>query len=119
MLVVVGVLTGIVAFAIVRVSIGSLYTVRPDQRAVVTSFGKAQLLQEKSAPPPLSTDEKERYHYPQVRVVGPGGPYFKLPGQRVHKVSVATQAVDLSWDPTKSQDTIEAVQAARQGKHRY
>jgi regulator of protease activity HflC (stomatin/prohibitin superfamily) len=27
----------------------------------------------------------------------------------VHKVSIATQSVDLTWDPTKHQDTIEAV----------
>jgi regulator of protease activity HflC (stomatin/prohibitin superfamily) len=98
-----------IAFVIVRVLIGCLYTVRPDQRAVVTSFGAVQKLQAKAAPPPLSDDEMERYHYPQVRVVGPGGPYFKMPWQRVHKVSVATQAVDLSWDPTKAQTTIEAV----------
>jgi len=57
----------------------------------------------------LTDDEKERYEYPQVRVVGPGGPYFKLPWQKVHKVTVATQAIDLSWDPSKAQNTIEAV----------
>jgi regulator of protease activity HflC (stomatin/prohibitin superfamily) len=104
-----GFVSGIIAFVIIRVLIGCLYTVRPDQRAAVTSFGAVQKLQEKAAPPPLSDDEIERYHYPQVRVVGPGGPYFKMPWQRVHKVSVATQAVDLSWDPTKKQTTIEAV----------
>ncbi|MFG0256196.1 MAG: SPFH domain-containing protein, partial [Rhodopirellula sp. JB053] len=37
------------------------------------------------------------------------GPYFKLPWETVHRVSVATHAVDLSWDPSKRQDTIEAV----------
>ena len=42
-------------------------------------------------------------------MIGPGGPYFKWPWQGVHKVSVATQAVDLAWDPSKGQDTIEAV----------
>lgn len=104
-----GFATGIAGFALVRVLIGCLYTVRPDQRAVVTSFGAVQKLAEKAAPPPMSHDERERYDYPQVRVVGPGGPYFKLPWQRVHKVSVATQAVDLSWDPTKNQSTIESV----------
>ena len=104
-----GFVSGMIAFVIIRVLIGCLYTVRPDQRAVVSSFGAVQKLQEKAAPPPLSDDEMERYHYPQVRVVGPGGPYFKMPWQRVHKVSVATQAVDLSWDPTKTQSTIEAV----------
>jgi regulator of protease activity HflC (stomatin/prohibitin superfamily) len=104
-----GFLLGIFAYAVVRILIGCLYTVRPDQRAVVTSFGAVQKLQEKAAPPPLTGDERERYEYPQVRVVGPGGPYFKLPWQKVHKVSVATQAADLSWDPSKAQDTIEAV----------
>jgi regulator of protease activity HflC (stomatin/prohibitin superfamily) len=106
---VIGFLLGILAYATVRVVIGCLYTVRPDQRAVVTSFLAVEKLQGKEAPPPLTGDEKERYEYPQVRVIGPGGPYFKLPWQRVHKVSVATQAVDLSWDPSKAQDTIEAV----------
>lgn len=109
MTLVLGFLTGIVAFVIVRVLIGCVYTIRPDQRAAVTSFGAVQKLQEKSSPAPLSSDEKDRYDYPQIRVVGPGGPYFKMPWQKVHKVSVATQAVDLSWDPTKSQSTIEAV----------
>jgi regulator of protease activity HflC (stomatin/prohibitin superfamily) len=104
-----GFLLGLLAYAIVRVLIGCLYIIRPDQRAVVTSFGAVQKLQEKSPPPPLTGDEKERYEYPQVRVVGPGGPYFKLPWQRVYKVTVATQAVNLSWDPSKAQDTIEAV----------
>ncbi len=100
---------GVLAYAVIRVLIGCLYTVRPDQRAVVTSFGAVERLRETAEEPPLSGDEKERYEYPQVRVIGPGGPYFKFPWQAVHKVSVATQAVDLSWDPSKAQDTIEAV----------
>ena len=107
---IVGFFAGIFLFVFIRISFGCLYTVRPDQRAVVTTFGKVQKLeQDKSLAPVLTSDEQERYDYPQVRVIGPGGPYFKLPWQRVHKVSVATQAVDLSWDPTKVQDTIEAV----------
>ncbi len=106
---VIGFVGGLLVYLVVRVLIGCLYTVRPDQRAVMTSFGAVQKLREKEPPPPLSGDERDRYEYPQVRVVGPGGPYFKLPWQEVHKVSVATQAVDLSWDPSKAQDTIEAV----------
>lgn len=108
-MIIIGFLAGILVYATVRILSGCLFTVRPDQRAVVTSFGAVQKLQEKAAPPPLTGDERERYEYPQIRVVGPGGPYFKLPWQKVHKVSVATQAVDLSWDPSKAQDTIEAV----------
>ncbi len=106
-----GLFAGMVLFGILRIAFGCLYTVRPDQRAVVTSFGAAQRLEGDGKGPALalSEDEMERYDYPQVRVVGPGGPYFKFPWQRVHKVSVATQTVDISWDPTKVQHTIEAV----------
>jgi regulator of protease activity HflC (stomatin/prohibitin superfamily) len=42
-------------------------------------------------------------------VVKPGGPYFKWPWQKVHKVEVATQTADITWDPSKAQNTIEAV----------
>lgn len=103
-------LGGILAYVFIRVMIGCLYTVRPDQRAVVTSFGAAQTLPStESVEPSLSEEDKDRYEYPRVNVIGPGGPYFKFPWQRVHKVSVATQSVDLSWDPSKAQETIEAV----------
>lgn len=101
---------GVFVYSTVRVLIGCLYTVRPDQRAVVTSFGAVQTLPTPVTPESeLSDEEKIRYEYPQVRVIGPGGPYFKWPWQGVRKVSVATQAVDLAWDPSKNQDTIEAV----------
>lgn len=101
---------GVAVFLIGRVILGCLYTVRPDQRAVVTSFGAAEKLP--TVADEVEDDEEEghdRYAYPQLRVVGPGGPYFKMPWQEVHKVSVATQSVDLSWDPSKFQETIEAV----------
>lgn len=103
-------LFGVLLYVAIRVLIGCLYTVRPDQRAVVTSFGAVQKLPAGgSADPAMSDEELRRYDYPQVRVIGPGGPYFKLPWQRVYKVSVATQSVDLAWDPSKKQTTIEAV----------
>ena len=104
---------GMAAYCFFRVLISAFYVVRPDQRAVLTSFGRADRLSEqspdKSDDPTLSADERQRYIYPTVRVIQPGGPYFKWPWQRVYKVSIATQAVDLVWDPTKRQDTIEAV----------
>ncbi len=102
---------GIAVYFVLRVLVGGFYTVRPDERAVVTSFGRVVRLQSSTAAtdPLLSEAEQERYRYPQVRVIGPGGPYFKWPWQKVHKTSVATQAVDLVWDPTKQQETIEAV----------
>lgn len=105
-------LAGLAIYAVFRLLITGFYTVRPDQRAVLTTFGRADRSPQSEAAQGadnLSSDERERYRYPAVRVIGPGGPYFKWPWQEVHKVSVATQAVDLVWDPTKQQSTIEAV----------
>ncbi len=104
---------GLAVYSAFRVLINGFYVIRPDQRAVLTSFGRAERLSVGATAgdddPNLSSDERERYRYPAVRVIGPGGPYFKWPWQEVHKVSVATQSVDLIWDPTKHQSTIEAV----------
>ena len=108
-MIVIAFLVGLIAYPAIRILIGCLYTVRPDQRAVVTTFGAVQRLSGKTTPMELAADERERYEYPQVQVIGPGGPYFKFPWQEVHKVSVATQAVDLTWDPSKKQKTIESV----------
>ena len=108
-------LIGVLIYAVVRVLSTGIYTVKPDERAVLTSFGKAVRLPDPENPasadtdPELSEDEQERYQYPKVRVIQPGGPYLKWPWQDVHKVNVATHAVDVVWDPSKDQDTIEAV----------
>lgn len=106
-------LCGLCVYILLRVVLTAFYIVRPNERAVITSFGRAQRLPD-NAPgkpelPPLSDEEHERYNYPAVQVVRPGGPYFKWPWQSVHKVNVSTQAVDLVWDPSKTQSTIEAV----------
>ncbi len=105
-----GFLGGLLIYAFIRVLITGFFTVRPDQRAVLTSFGRAQRLTAAPDPDPsLSEQEQERYQYPAVRVIDPGGPYFKWPWQALKRVSVATEATDLTWDPTKSQPTIESV----------
>jgi regulator of protease activity HflC (stomatin/prohibitin superfamily) len=113
MAILLGFLSGLAVYAVIRVLATGLYIVRPDQRAVLTSFGRAERMPGGAAEEPeksmLSGPERERYRYPRVRVIGPGGPYFKWPWQEIHKVSVATQAVDLVWDPTKRQSTVEAV----------
>ena len=103
---------GLLVYGLVRVIITGFYVVRPDQRAVLTSFGRAHRLPSEALKPEtaeLSEEERQRYNFPAVEVIGPGGPYFKWPWQEVHRVSVATQAVNLSWDPTKKQATVEAV----------
>lgn len=102
---------GLLLYGGVRVLMGGFYTVRPDERAALTSFGRAVRLRNETVEAEVEqvTEEKHRYRYPVLKTIGPGGPYFKWPWQKVHKVSVATQATHLTWDPTKSQATIEAV----------
>ena len=104
-------LLGLLVYILFKVFIRALYTVKPNERAVLTSFGRAVRLGEEQwvTDDSLNEDERERYRFPQLRVIGPGGPYFKWPWQEVHKVDVATQSIDLTWDPTKRQTTIEAV----------
>ncbi|MTW20703.1 SPFH domain-containing protein [Allochromatium palmeri] len=103
-------LLGMLVFVVYTVLIRAFYTVKPDERAILTSFGRAQrigrLMVEDDS---LNDEEKQRYRFPRLQVIGPGGPYFKWPWQEVHKVRVVTEAIDLTWDPTKSQHTIEAV----------
>ncbi len=101
---------GLMIYAFFRIGVRGFFTVRPDERAVKTSFGRAERLPGPAVEDPdLNVDERERYRYPRVRVIPPGGPYLKMPWQQVHKISIATQAVDIVWDPTKDQSTIEAV----------
>src|SRR5262249_5498778 len=99
-----GVAVGFVAWFLVRYLVAGIYTVNQNERAVKTSFGRAErigavtTLQEPIADS-LHPEEKERYTYPQVLVIPPGGPYFKWPWQKVHKVSVATQTLNMAYDP--------------------
>jgi regulator of protease activity HflC (stomatin/prohibitin superfamily) len=94
----VGAAIGFVGWFILRYLIMGFYTVDQSERALVTSFGRAERLGGHTGST-LSPDERERYAYPQVRVVQPGGPYFRWPWQRVYKVSVATRTVNMAWDP--------------------
>ena len=62
----------------------------------------------------LSEEERLRYSYPQIRVIPPGGPYFKFPWQDVRKISVAIQTVSIGYDPespkaNQSGEVLEAV----------
>lgn len=114
----VGIVIGFVAWFLVRYLVAGLYTVNQNERAVKTSFGRADRLPKTTLEDPfaeyLRPDERSRYAYPQVRVIPPGGPYFKWPWEKVYKVSVATQtmnmATDLS-DPTANRNgtMLEAV----------
>lgn len=99
-----GVLVGFVAWFVVRYLLAGLYTVDQNERAVKTSLGRTQRLTGQTTLDdpialPLREDERDRYTYPQLRVIQPGGPYFKWPWERVHKVSIATTTLNMAYDP--------------------
>jgi len=103
-----GCVVGFIVWFLVRYLAAGLYTVNQSERAVKTSFGRAERVgNATTAQDPiaatLSADEKERYVYPQVRVIPPGGPYFKWPWEKVYKVSVATQTMNMAVDPENSE----------------
>lgn len=99
-----GCLVGFLVWFLMRYLIAGFYTVNQNERAVKTSFGRAQRVGNlRTIDDPitehLTADQKLRYDYPQVRVIQPGGPYFKWPWETVHKVDIATSTVNMAWDP--------------------
>lgn len=104
-----------VAIAATGVFLFGVYTVGPTERGVLTTFGRAQRVgvelvrDDPELGPLLSDEEKLRYDYPVIRVIKPGGPYFKWPWQRLIKVDMTIQTTDLTWDPDISQESIESV----------
>jgi regulator of protease activity HflC (stomatin/prohibitin superfamily) len=97
-----GVPIGFLLWFFVRYGVLGFYTVGPNERAVISTFGRAQRTGTSTLEEPLAEtlrpDERERYAYPQVRVIGPGF-YWKLPWQMAHKVSIATNTVSIAYDP--------------------
>ena len=114
-----GLLLGGAAYFVVRCLLTGFFTVDQNERAVKTSFGRAERLAAPGslagpAGDSLDDDERQRYQYPQLKVIQPGGPYFKWPWERVHKVSIATQTVNMAFDPenkraNKNNTQLEAV----------
>jgi regulator of protease activity HflC (stomatin/prohibitin superfamily) len=103
MLTLISVLIGVAAWFLVRCVPNGFFTVNPNERAVKTVLGRAQRVGALTTlDTPLADvmrpDERQRYAYPQVRVIGPGGPYFRWPWERVYKVSVATETINMAKD---------------------
>ncbi len=101
---IIGLLIGSLIYIALRCILGGVYTVEQNERAVITSFGRAQRIDNRTTlDEPISEfledDHRERYCYPVLKVVGPGGPYLKRPWQKVHKVNVAINTVNIAYDP--------------------
>jgi regulator of protease activity HflC (stomatin/prohibitin superfamily) len=98
-----GIILGFLGWFFLRYVIIGFYTVDQNERAVKTSFGRAQRLGKGTTLDDpiaeyLNEKDKERYIYPQVRVIQPGGPYFRWPWEKVHKVRIATETINLARD---------------------
>jgi regulator of protease activity HflC (stomatin/prohibitin superfamily) len=99
-----GILVGFIAWFLVRYALTSLYTVDQNERAVKTRFGRAERFgnhttTEDPMAQTLREDERARYSFPKVKVIPPGGPYIKMPWEKIYKVSVATQTINMAQDP--------------------
>ena len=100
-----GILLGLVAWFLLRILLMGVYTVDQNERAVKTRFGRAvrvpggKTTLDDPVSEMLRPEERARYTYPQVRVIPPGGPYFKMPWEKIHKVSIATMTVNMALDP--------------------
>ena len=98
-------LLGILLWIVVRFVLTGFFVVEQNERAVKTVFGRAQrfgsasTLDDPEFLNSLNEDERDRYNFPQLKVVKPGGPYFKLPWEKVYKVSIATNLVSIAYDP--------------------
>jgi regulator of protease activity HflC (stomatin/prohibitin superfamily) len=104
MFIIAGSVFGFVVWFLLRYLVSGLYTVNQNERAVKTSFGRAERIGnlttlDDPVSEMLNDDQKSRYCYPPVRVIMPGGPYFKWPWERVHKISISTGTVNMAWDP--------------------
>lgn len=119
MTILVGFGIGFLGWFLVSFFVEGLYTVDQNERAVKTVFGRAQRIEgmttlDDPISACLSEDHKQRYTFPQLVVIPPGGPYFKFPWERVYKVNISTQTVNMAWDPESPSannggTTLEAV----------
>ena len=108
-----GLVVGI-GVAVLLTLLFGVYSIGPTERGVLTTFGRVQRLKGNTADDPqlgalLTAEEKLRYVYPNIHVIVQGGPYFKWPWQKLYKIDMTIQTIDISWDPEIKQNFIEAV----------
>ncbi|PTX92252.1 band 7 protein [Verrucomicrobia bacterium LW23] len=102
-----GFVAGFLAYFFVRYGVFGFYTVEQNERAVITTWGKAERIAgrttlEDPVSQTLDADERDRYCWPQIKVKPPGGPYWKLPWQSVVKIPISVNTVNIAYDPENS-----------------
>ena len=110
---------GALLYLLFKILFSGFYVINQNERAVKTVFGRAKRAGgadsfDPAASGALRDDEKERYNFPPLQVIQPGGPYFKWPWEKIHKVSVATNTSNMAHDPefpnaNKNNTVLEAV----------
>ena len=104
MQILVGASIGLLVWFLLRFLLMGVYTVDQNERAVKTRFGRAVRVPsgKTTLDDPIAEflrpEERPRYSYPQVQVIQAGGPYFKMPWEKVRKVSIATMTVNMALD---------------------
>ncbi len=98
-----GVVIGFIAWFLVRYFLSGIFTVAQNERAVKTRFGRAVRLGKGTTlddpvGDALNKKDRERYQYPLVKLIQPGGPYFRWPWEKLYKVTIATQTMNLALD---------------------
>ena len=78
----IGLVLGVVAAALLMLLLG-VYSIGPTVRGVITTFERAQRLEESTAGGPewggsLTAKERQRYDYPLIRVIPPGVALFQV-----------------------------------------
>jgi len=99
-----GCLIGFFLWFFLRIVLTGIYTIDQNERAVKTVFGRAERMPggkttlDDPVAEYLREEERSRYSYPQVRVIPPGGPYLKMPWEKIHKIRIATTTINMAMD---------------------